>query len=65
MITLEGSTAPSPSTPVRLTDHKVTRHWTYPTATGRPPVCDEIRDLVLRPGWVLYLAGPRRPGGSS
>jgi putative transposase len=26
----------------------VKRHWTYPTATGRPPVPAEIRDLVVR-----------------
>ena len=26
----------------------VTRRWTYPNRTGRPPVNDEIRQLVLR-----------------
>jgi transposase InsO family protein len=26
----------------------VTRHWTYPNTLGRPPVPDELRELVIR-----------------
>ena len=59
----------------------VKNKWTYPSTTGRPPVPEEIRQLVRRlarqnPRWghrriqggllgLGHHAGPHRPGGSS
>ena len=31
----------------------VARRWTYPNGPGRPPVSQEIRDLVLRRLWAM------------
>ena len=39
----------TPATLLRWHRRLIARHWTYPHARpGRPPICREIRDLVLQ-----------------
>jgi putative transposase len=38
----------TPGTVLRWHRRLVTRHWTYPHRTGRPPVCTEITALIER-----------------